>query len=212
MNLKNTKILITAGPTWVKLDKVRVISNIASAKTGIILANKFVKAGARVTLFLGPVGEVGLGARIKVRRYRFFEELAAILKRELLSKRYDIVIHSAAVSDYKPKKILATKLKSGVKNLKLNLGPTPKLVNRIKNYADKVLLVMFKLELGVSKKILLERARKAMRSAGADLCVANTFSKNGYKAFIVGKDRVFCVANSKEKLAKKLLDVIRSEE
>ena len=71
MVLKNKNILITAGPTWVPIDRVRVISNIATGKTGILLAKSANKLGAKVTLVLGPVGEVGLEKEINVKRFYF---------------------------------------------------------------------------------------------------------------------------------------------
>jgi phosphopantothenoylcysteine decarboxylase/phosphopantothenate--cysteine ligase len=211
MNFKNKNILITAGPTWVAIDKVRVISNIASGKTGIILAEKISRLGAKVTLLLGPVGEAKIGSKVNVKRYNFFDELHNLIRKELSAKKYDIVIHSAAVSDYKPKKALVTKLKSGIRNLKLDLEPTFKIVDRIKKYSPRVLLVMFKLELGISQDAMIKNARKAMQSAKADLCVVNTFSKNNYWALVVSKDKVFCAANYKEKMAKKLLETFFSQ-
>ena len=54
MSLKNKRILITAGPTWVAIDSVRVISNIATGETGILLAKRLSLQGAKVTLALGP--------------------------------------------------------------------------------------------------------------------------------------------------------------
>ena len=50
MKLKNKRVLITAGPTWVKIDKVRVISNTASGKTGLLFADAFKRLGSKVTL------------------------------------------------------------------------------------------------------------------------------------------------------------------
>ena len=52
--LKNKKVLITAGPTWVPIDNVRVISNTATGETGILLSEKLKNLGAKVTLLLGP--------------------------------------------------------------------------------------------------------------------------------------------------------------
>ncbi|HQO38768.1 MAG TPA: phosphopantothenoylcysteine decarboxylase, partial [Candidatus Omnitrophota bacterium] len=98
MSLKGKRILITAGPTWVSLDPVRVISNTASGETGRRLAYACAQAGARVTLLLGPGESPAPDRRICVRRFRFFEELDRSLRSEL-RKKYDAVVHSAAVSD-----------------------------------------------------------------------------------------------------------------
>ena len=90
INLSRKKVLITAGPTWVPVDKVRVIGNLATGETGIQLAEKFAAAGARVTLLLGPVQACCLDKRIRLLRYTFFDELAKVFTGELRSRKYDI--------------------------------------------------------------------------------------------------------------------------
>ncbi len=57
MSLNGKRILITAGPTWVPIDNVRVISNIATGTTGVLLAWQTSAQGAKVTLVLGPCEE-----------------------------------------------------------------------------------------------------------------------------------------------------------
>ena len=98
MNFKNKHILITAGPTWVPIDSVRVISNIATGQTGISLANQFSSLGAKVTLLLGPqANSIQINNDIKVINFKFFDELKQLLAKELKSKQLDLIIHSAAV-------------------------------------------------------------------------------------------------------------------
>jgi len=53
--LKNKRILITCGPTWVPIDGMRVISNRSSGQLGQTIAQDLTKAGAKVTLLEGPV-------------------------------------------------------------------------------------------------------------------------------------------------------------
>ena len=208
-NLKNKRILITAGPTWVPIDKVRVISNIASGKTGLLLANQAKKLGADVTLILGPVGEVGLNKKIRVRSFHYFKELHALIKEELKKRRYDVVIHSAAVSDYSPKKLFSQKIKSGIKNLTLEFETTVKIVDKIKKYAPEVFLTIFKLELDLCKYEMLKRARETLKGARADLAILNTFSrKRPYQALIIDQKKEFYQVYTKAGLVKKLLHLI----
>lgn len=174
--LKNKNILITAGSTWVPIDQVRVISNIATGSTGILLAECLRRRGAKVKLILGPF-ELG--------------ELNRQIKRELKSKKYDIVIHSAAVSDYKPKRAISAKIRSGLKSLKLELIPTKKIINAIKRLSPKVILVGFKFEPQASRNFLVSEARKLMRKSASDLVVANTTGSRGYQAFIVNAAEVY---------------------
>lgn len=191
------------------IDKVRVISNIASGRTGILLAKLADRLGARVTLILGPVGEVDLNKSIGIKRFFYFNELHNLARSELKTKRYDIVIHSAAVSDYKPKKMFSRKIQSDIRNLNIELETTVKIAERIKKYAPDIFLVIFKLELNLPRDKMIERARKTMQESGADLAVVNTFSnKHPYKAMIIDRSKVFYKTDSKEELARKLLEII----
>jgi phosphopantothenoylcysteine decarboxylase/phosphopantothenate--cysteine ligase len=206
MNLKNKRVLITAGPTWVPIDSVRVISNIASGETGILLAEKLIKKQAKVTLVLGPVGGFRIDRRIHLIKFRFFEELRARLKKELSSKNYDIVIHSAAVSDFKPEQPVKGKLKSG-KTYGLRLTPLPKITGDIRRFAHPAKLVLFKLEAGISDNLLLERAKAALADYGADLIVANRIMPQ-YRAYILGWKKIYSRVASKEKLAQALVECL----
>jgi len=83
MSLKNKRILITAGPTWVSIDKVRVLSNTASGATGILLSQALAAKKSKVTLLLGPVGNFSVGKNIKLLRFKSFDELKKALVGEL---------------------------------------------------------------------------------------------------------------------------------
>lgn len=92
------KILVTAGSTVVPIDKVRVISNIFKGRTGTAIASRCQHLGHRVTLvtsndLLPHLASVCI-------KYRTYDELAEIMAKEISTGSYDIVIHSAAVSDY----------------------------------------------------------------------------------------------------------------
>ncbi len=190
--LQGKKILITAGPTWVALDAVRVLSNNASGETGIKLAEKLQSSGAQVTLFLGPVAACCSNTDIKVIHFCYFDELRSKLIHELKRKKYDTIIHSAAVSDFKPLHEHTGKLSSG-KDLTVRLTALPKIITDIKRLCGRARLVMFKLEVDVSQKTLIARARKAARAAGAEIVVANSF--NPYRAFILTQDRALETKN-----------------
>ncbi len=204
--LKNKRILITAGPTWVPIDAVRVISNIATGETGILLAQQLEKLGARITLLMGPVGACCLNNKIKIIRFKFFDELRDIINKELRAKKYDVVIHSAAVSDFKSGHYLNSKLSSD-KIYNLKLAPLPKIVRDIRYGAPKAKLVIFKLEEGVPDKILIRRARESLLAYRADLVVANEIHPD-YKAFILDKEKVYFQVNSKKGLVKKMIKLI----
>lgn len=205
MDIKNKRILITAGPTWVPIDKVRVISNIASGKTGILLAEGFLRKGWEVTLVLGPLGHKAISKQIRLIHFDFFNDLRKKLIKELKSRQYDVIIHSAAVSDFRPKAVYKGKLISN-KKYRLELVPLPKLIGDIKLFAAKARLVTFKLEFGASKNSLLKSAKEALSCVGADMVVANSFEP--YRCFIIGKEGIITSLKSKEELARKLVTII----
>ncbi len=200
------KVLITCGPTWVPIDDVRVISNTSTGQMGHTIAQKFKKAGVQVTLIEGAVTHALQAKGIKVIKYRFFDELAAVLKREV-RRKYDIVIHAAAVSDFKVTGASKTKIASA-KAITLRLAPTEKLINAIKKLSPESFLVGFKLESQLSPKGLLNETKSLFIDSGCDVVVANTI-KNGYHGFIVDADgNILVKANNKQTVASALVKII----
>lgn len=209
MNLRNKKVLITAGPTWVPIDRIRVISNIATGKTGLLLAQEAKSCGAAVTLLMGQAQGITSNNSISLKPFTYFNDFKELFTKEI-KKNYDIIIHSAAVSDYQPKKTFKNKIKSDFKRISMNLVLTPKLADRVKKLNPKSFFVIFKLEVAVAKKTLLERAFKLLKSTKADLVVANTFKDNYYKAYIVDKNKkIIGCANNKNILAALLIKIIK---
>ena len=235
MSLKNKKILITAGPTWVPIDAVRVISNVATGLTGILLAEELRRLGAKVTLLIGPVEiccsrkspsaitlsdfRSGIGKcfmlsctinkNIKLLRFRFFDELKDKIIQELKCKKYDIVIHSAAVSDYEPSKVYSGKIKSGIKNLRLSLVPAEKIIDLLKRIDNSIILVGFKFEPQAKKDMLIKMTKELIRAANLNLAVANTIDKNKYCAYILDNyNRSYGPVFNKKDLVTKLADLI----
>lgn len=189
MALKNRRILIIAGPTWVPLDDVRIITNIATGETGVLLAEEAKKTDAVVTLIKGPIS---------------FADLRKKIRRELAKKNYDFIIHNAAVADFAPQPVKG-KI-SSAKPYNLKLRPLPKISRDIRRLAPEAKLVIFKLETRVADRILLKRARKAMHQVEADLVVANRI--NPYRAFIVDREGGTVFIKSKIELARKLLKLL----
>ncbi len=201
--LKGKKILVTSGPTSVPVDDMRVITNRSTGEMGRILANAFSAAGGDVTLLEGvSATTLALRRKVKVAKFIFFDELAGLFSAHL-KKRPDIVIHAAAVSDFRPEKILKGKVPSCDKT-QWHLVATPKLINRVKRYAPNALLVGFKFEANLKAAIL--GARKLFLDAGCDLVVANTQNARGYQARLLCCDGMARkVFRSKKELVQDLL-------
>ncbi len=209
MGFKNKKILITAGPTWIAVDSVRVISNTASGETGQLLADRLAREGAKVTLVLGPVPNRLKNKKVKVIPFKFFDELKGIVSRELETGKYRVVIHSAAVSDYAPVRPLPGKIKSGLKNLRLVLRATPKIIDAIKKIDPDIFLVGFKFEPLTTRPELIKNARLLMARSKLDLAVANTVSSGKYRAHILSPEETGAALTSKEQLVAGLVSKIR---
>lgn len=207
--LKNKRILITCGPTWVPIDTMRVISNRSSGTLGQTIARDLVKAGAKVTLLEGPVAKPIESGSVKVLKFAFFDEFAALIKNEL-RKKYDVCIHAAAVSDYRVKRPSRTKINSRLRKLKLDLVPTEKIVNLIKKSNPKLLLVSFKLEPNITRSSALIRSKELFQKGKSDLVVANSSSRKKYSAYIINKNRK-CLAHkrSRRELSKALVKIVK---
>ena len=203
------RILITAGPTWVALDQARVISNLATGESGCILAAKFKKLGVGVTLLLGPgnfyrVGKPG----IQLIRFKYFSELAQLLDNELKDKKYKAVIHAAAVADYQPKEIISCKISSQRKSWKINLVPTPKLIDRLKIYQPDLFTVGFKFQPSAHKAQLIEKGQALLKTANLNLVVANSNKNHGYQAYILDGVHKYGPFLNKTKMANYLSNLV----
>lgn len=211
--LKGKKILITSGPTKVALDAVRSLTNHSTGAFGTLLAEQALKRGAKVTLLFGegsktPPKKKGL----KTVSIVTHQDASTALKEALTSTLFDAVIHAMAVLDFEPDsfKRTKTKTKAGVWNLKLK--PTPKIITHIKKWSPKSLLVGFKLEVGVSEHVLMERGRALAKKAGCDFVLANRLeagSDQKQAGWLLDRSGI-CVAKGigKKTLARLILNAI----
>ncbi|MFB5647809.1 MAG: bifunctional phosphopantothenoylcysteine decarboxylase/phosphopantothenate--cysteine ligase CoaBC, partial [Candidatus Nitrosomaritimum yanchengensis] len=177
--LKNKKVLMTAGPTIEYIDPVRVITNQSSGKTGVLLAEELVSAGAKVTLVYGP-GTERPPQGAKVIKISTSKEMLDAVKKEM-KRKFDVVIMAAAVADYTTENPSKKKIKSTQNTLKISLKRAPKIINQIKKIQKDVFLIGFKAEANLSKKDLIREAEKKMKESSADLVVANDVGSARYK-------------------------------
>lgn len=122
-DLKGKQILITAGPTYEKIDAVRFIGNYSSGKMGFALAEACARRGAEVELVTGPVGLQVQNSRIRRTNVESAQEML-----EAATARFataDAAILCAAVADFTPVRVAENKIKrEGSGNLHLELQPT----------------------------------------------------------------------------------------
>lgn len=202
------KILITAGPTWVKIDEVRVITNIFTGRSGIFLGKEFKKKNCAVTLLINsPYADKLQG--IKVVPFNYYNDFKENVVNLLSNEKYDAIIHTAAVSDYKLKNVFKGKISSSQKELILKLVPTEKIIKRMRALAKESVLIQFKLE--SKRKGLVDKAYISLKQNNGDFVVANALEdlKRKYKAFVIGKNRKTIPVNSKKELFTALFSVIK---
>ncbi|WP_456326641.1 bifunctional phosphopantothenoylcysteine decarboxylase/phosphopantothenate--cysteine ligase CoaBC [Palaeococcus sp. (in: euryarchaeotes)] len=207
-DLTGKKVLITAGATREYLDPIRFITNKSSGKMGVALAEEAELRGAEVTL-IKTKGSVPSFVENQI-EVETVEEMLQVIESELKRREYDIVILAAAVGDFTPKEKAQKKIKSG-KELILELVPTPKIIQRVKEIAPDVFLVGFKAEYGVGEEELIAQARRQIEKAKSDVVIAN----RGEVAFGSEVNEVYWITGesyeklplmSKRELAEKIWD------
>lgn len=174
---------------------------------GVAIAEEADFRGAEVTL-IRTKGSVPSFVENQI-EVETVEEMLEAIESELRAKKYDVVVLAAAVSDFRVKNRANTKIKSG-RSLTLELEPTPKIIDRVKELQPDVFLVGFKAETGEEK--LIEEARKQIERAGSDLVVTNTlkaFGSEENKVLLVTRDEVKKLPKmDKRELAERLWDEI----
>jgi phosphopantothenoylcysteine decarboxylase/phosphopantothenate--cysteine ligase len=171
--LAGKKVLITAGPTYEKIDPVRFIGNNSTGKMGFFLAEEAINLGAEVTLVIGP-NNLTINPLINCINIQSAQEMYEAVHKNV--DNADIVIMSAAVADYSPKNISDKKIKKKTDSLTIELAPTKdilKSVGEIKKLNQ--LLVGFALETNDEK----ENATKKLHAKNLDLIVLNSLNDKG---------------------------------
>ena len=189
-DLQGKTILITAGPTYERLDPVRFIGNYSSGKMGFALAEDCLQRGAKVILIAGPVS-LTCSAAIERIDVESCNEMYDATVREY--PKCDVAILCAAVADFRPQQIANHKIKREGDNLALTLIPTQDIAATIGTMkGEKQRLVVFALETNEEEC----NARKKLERKNADFIVLNstripgtTFQSDDNQITIISKDR-----------------------
>ena len=171
--LAGKKVLITAGPTYEKIDPVRFIGNYSSGKMGFALAEECCRRGADVVLVAGPVS---LQSSAAIRRIdvESADEMHAACVAEFAYA--DAAILCAAVADFKPAAVAAQKIKREGDGLTLKLAATHDIaaaLGRVKK--GNQMLVGFALETNNEET----NAQKKLESKNLDFIVLNSLRNEG---------------------------------
>ena len=173
-DFKGKKILITAGPTYEKIDPVRFIGNYSSGKMGFEIAEELAARGADVTLIAGPV-DIEL-SNSKITRINIVQAIEMLNECLKYFKNVDAAIMAAAVADYTPKIKATSKLKKSDKQLTLELEPTADIAKELgKQKKSNQKLIGFALETDNE----LKNAIKKLEKKNLDFIVLNSLNEKG---------------------------------
>ncbi len=211
--LAGKKVVVTAGPTLERIDPVRYISNFSSGKMGYAMAQAAVELGAETVLISGPVSlDPPTGVEL-IRVESAAEMLAAVLGQYTDA---DYVVKSAAVADYRPKKVHDQKMKKkeGAASLELerttdilkSLGEmksTQRLIGFAAETTDAVTYGKGKLESKNLDWIIVNDVTDPAGGFGSDANVVTLISRTGVE--------ISFPAMEKKELAKHLLTTIVHE-
>lgn len=173
LDLKGKKIMITAGPTYEKIDPVRFIGNYSSGKMGFALAEECCRRGAEVTLVAGPVS-LSCSEAIHRIDVESCEEMYQAATKAFAST--DAAILCAAVADFKPSEIADRKIKRKKDDLELRLVPTHDIAAALGKMKQKhQRIVAFALETNDEEA----NAQKKRKKKNADFIVLNSTRNPG---------------------------------
>ena len=173
LDLSGKKVMITAGPTYEKIDPVRFIGNYSSGKMGFALAEECLRRGADVTLIAGPVA-LNCSPAIHRINVESCEEMYQAATQAF--GQTDAAILCAAVADFKPSTVADRKIKREKDDLELTLVPTHDIAAALGGMKQKhQRIVAFALETNDEEN----NAQKKRVKKNADFIVLNSTRNPG---------------------------------
>ena len=211
-DLKDKKILITAGPTYEKIDPVRFIGNYSSGKMGFALAEECSRRGAKVVLVAGPVSLTCSDSIQRIDVESCTEMYDAAVGE---FPNCDAAILCAAVADFRPEEIAEQKIKRESDDLLLKLKPTQDIAAAIGGMkGEEQRIVAFALETNEEES----NAQRKLEKKNADFIVLNstripgtTFQADDNQITIINKEGKKTYAKKpKTEVARDIIDELVS--
>ena len=172
--LKGKRVLITAGPTYEKIDPVRFIGNYSSGKKGFALAEECARRGAEVELVSGPVSLQIHHPSVHRTNVESAQEMFHAATERFTQA--DIAILCAAVADFTPTQVAGTKIKREGEELVLHLSPTHDIAQCLgKMKRDGQIMIGFALETNDEEA----HAKDKLKRKNLDFIVMNSLQDKG---------------------------------
>lgn len=184
------KVLITAGPTYEKIDPVRFIGNHSSGKMGFEIAKVFLSQGAEVTLISGPTKEKLTHKNLILHSIQTAEEM--LLQVQSSWKNMNVGVFAAAVADYRPENPEVQKIKKNEDRMTINLVKNPDVLAWAgANKTENQKLIGFALETNDAEKHGFDKLKRK----NLDFIVVNTLEDKG-AGFGVDTNRIKIIDKS----------------
>lgn len=171
LSLSGKRILVTAGPTFEKIDPVRFIGNNSSGKMGFAIAQEAMERGAKVTLVAGP-NHQQIPAGLKYIPVTSAQEMLEACQDNF---EQDVVIMAAAVADYTPKDVSDIKVKKQDGDLSIELKRTTDILKWMGENKGNRKLIGFALETHDE----LKHAKEKLKRKNLDMIVLNSLQDKG---------------------------------
>nr|XP_061807111.1 coenzyme A biosynthesis bifunctional protein CoaBC-like [Nerophis lumbriciformis] len=178
--LRGRKILVTGGPTPVEIDAVRRLTNRFRGRLGIAVTEELFLRGAEPLLVHGD-GAHPAPLHLPHQVVRTFDEYREAVHNSLADGDYLAGIFTAAVADYRPTEVLPGKTPSGGR-LKIDMVPTQKVIEEVRQRCPSLHMVTFKYQEGVSHDELMAIGRQRLERYESPGCCAATPSPSESKA------------------------------
>lgn len=172
-DLQGKKVMITAGPTYEKIDPVRFIGNYSSGKMGFALAEECARRGAEVQLIAGPVSVTAKHPNIQRINVESCEDMYQAAVEAF--PQCDAAILCAAVADFKPATVAGQKIKREKEDLVIRLAPTHDIAATLGQMKQGQILVGFALETNDETA----NAQKKLERKNLDFIVLNSLRNEG---------------------------------
>lgn len=180
--------IVTAGPTFEPIDRVRRITNFSTGRLGSLLAAYLAMRGHRVRLLLGEMAPFRLSTADtgRLASIATFSTAADLLRKltQLRQERIDAVFHAAAVADFSvqaafadtgtgPQRYSGGKIPSTVQRLVLELVPTPKIISNLRDLFPAAILVGWKYQVDGTRDEAILAGLNQILANRTNACVVN---------------------------------------
>lgn len=174
------RCLVTCGPSWEPIDRVRRLTNFSTGELGLVLAATLARAGCQVLCLLGEAATAhATPAGVDFLSFSTNDDLHAKLAAQ--AGQADAIFHAAALCDYRVKAVRGghgeirtdAKIPSRAGDLTLELEPAIKVLPLLRPLFPRAKIVGWKYEMDGTGDEALERANQQIAECHTDACVLN---------------------------------------